>query len=74
MEGNASGYQVYPVGRITGEERTELLRAWGPGFEQEGAERPGGGGIPSVRGNNISCKGTNLTVVEGMHQFIMYIL
>ena len=28
------------MGRITGEGRAEFLRAWGPGFEQEGA---GGG-------------------------------
>ena len=26
-----------------------------------------------MRGNNKSFEGTNLTVVEGMHQFIMYI-
>ena len=37
VEGNASVYQVYPVSRITGEGRAEFLRAWGPGFEQEGA-------------------------------------
>ena len=33
-------YQVYPVSRVTGEGSAEFLRAWGPGFEQEGA---GGG-------------------------------
>ena len=27
-----------------------------------------------MRGNYKSFKGTNVTVVEGMHQFIMYIL
>ena len=37
MEGNASVYQVCPVSRITGEGRAEFLRAWGPGFEEEGA-------------------------------------
>ena len=37
VERNASIYQVYPVSRITGEEKAEFLRAWGPGFEQEGA-------------------------------------
>ena len=37
VEGNASVYQVYPVSRITCEGRAELIRAWGPGFEQEGA-------------------------------------
>ena len=37
MEGKASVYQVYPVSRITVEGREEFLRAWGPGFEQEGA-------------------------------------
>ena len=37
MEGNASVYQVYPACRITGEGRAEFLRAWGHGFEQEGA-------------------------------------
>ena len=41
MEGNESVYQVYPESRITGEGRAEFLRAWGHGFEQEGA---GGGG------------------------------
>ena len=38
MEGNASVYQVNPVSRTTGEGRAEFSRAWGPGFEQEGAE------------------------------------
>ena len=43
-------------------------------------ERGGGGGegaggaTQSVRGNLKSVKGTNLTVWEGMHQFVMYIL
>ena len=36
-------YQVYPVSRITGEGRAEFLRAWGPGFEQEGAAGERGG-------------------------------
>ena len=44
MEGNASVYQVYPVSRITSEERAEFSRAWGPGFEEEGAGGEGGGG------------------------------
>ena len=44
MEGNTSVYQVYPVSRITGEGRAEFVRAWGPGFEQEGAGGEGGGG------------------------------
>ena len=35
-------YQVYPVSRITGEGRAEFLRAWGAGFEQEGAGGRGG--------------------------------
>ena len=51
MEGNAFVYQVYPVSRITGEGRAEFSRAWGPGFEQEGAGR-GGGGTQSGRGND----------------------
>ena len=60
MEGNASVYQVYPVSRITGERRAAFLRAWGPGFEEEGA--PGGGGgtggaTQSVRGNYNSFQG-----------------
>ena len=64
----------YPVSRITGEERAEFLRAWGPGFEQEGA---GGGGQARqlyLCAETNSFKGTNLTVVEGMHRFIVYIL
>ena len=42
MEGNALVYQEYPVSRISGEGRAEFLRAWGPGFEQEGAGEGGG--------------------------------
>ena len=77
MEGNASVYRVlYPVSRITGEGRAELLRAWGPGFEQEGAGggrgEEMGGATQNVRGNYKSLKGTNLTVVEGMNRFMMY--
>ena len=41
-------------------------------------ERGGAGGMggatQSVRGNYKSFKGVNLTVLEGMHQVIMYIL
>ena len=33
-----------------------------------------GGATQSVRGNCKSFKGTNLTAVEGMDQFIIYIL
>ena len=70
VEGNATVYQVYPASRITGKGRA----AWGPGFEQEGAGRGGVGATQSVRGNYESFKGINLTVLEGMRQFIMYIL
>ena len=52
MEGNASVYQVNPVGRITGGGRAEFLGTWGPGFEQEGAGGRGGMG----RGSSI-CAG-----------------
>ena len=41
----------YPVSRITGEERAEFLRAWGPGFEEGGEGGGGGGG--NGRGNSI---------------------
>ena len=77
MEENASVYQVYPVSRITGEGRAEFLRAWGVGLnkrEPGGGGRETGGATQSVRGNYKSFKGTNLTVAERMHQFIMYIL
>ena len=37
-------------------------------------KRGAGGATQSVRGNYKYFKGTNSTVVEGMHQFIMYIL
>ena len=77
MEGNASVYQVCPVSRITGEGRAEFLRAWGLGLskrERGGGGRGAGRATQSVRGNYKSFKGTNLTVVEGVHQFIMYIL
>ena len=46
VEGNASVYQVNPVSRITGEGRAELLRTWGPGFDQKGGGRGGGDGCP----------------------------
>ena len=74
MERNASVYQVYTVSRITCEGRAEFLRAWGPGFEQGGSGGGTGGATQSVHGNHKSFKGTNLAVVKGMHQFIMYIL
>ena len=66
MERNASVYQVYTVSRITGEGRAEFLRAWGPGFEQEGALGRGGGGNgrgnSSVRGNYKSFMAISYTV------------
>ena len=43
MEGNVSVYQLNSVSRTTGEGGAEFSRAWGPGFEQEGAARGGGG-------------------------------
>ena len=45
--------------------------AW---VNQKGAGGVAGGAAQSVRRNYKYFKGTNLTVVEGMHQFIMYIL
>ena len=80
VEGNAPVNQVYAVSRTTGEGRAEIFRTWGPGLEQEGERGGGGGGggrtgaIQSVRGKTNHFKGTNLTVVEGMHQSIMHIL
>ena len=77
MEGNASVYEVYPVSRITGEGRAEVLREWGPGFEQEGAGGVGVGGVGTggagqfVRGNYKFFEGINLMVLERTHQFIM---
>ena len=64
MERNASVYQdyVYPVSRTTDKEWAETIRPWGAGAAQ------------SVRGNSKSFEGTSLTVVEGMHQCIMYSL
>ena len=52
MEGNVSVYQVYSVSRITGEDRAEFFRAWGPGFEHEGA---GGGGEGDGAGHLNMC-------------------
>ena len=49
----------------------------GHGFEQKGAGAGAGGGggaTQNVRGNYESLEGINLTVLDGMHQFIMYIL
>ena len=68
MEGNASVYRVNPASHITGEGRAEFSRAWGHGFEQEGAGGGGtGGATQPVRGNYKFFKGINLTVLEGMH-------
>ena len=61
MEGNASVYQVYPVSRITGEGRAETSRAWGPGFEQEGA---GGGGRGQLNLCAETINPTNLTDIS----------
>ena len=45
----------------------------GPGLNKR--ERGGGGETQSVRGNyNKSFKGTKLTLLEGIHHVIMYIL
>ena len=48
--------------------------AWLPGIEQEGTGGGLGGGYSIMRVTYKAFKGTNLTVVEGMHQFIMHIL
>ena len=69
MEGNASVYQVYPVSRTTGERRSGDFKGVEPGFEQAREVA-----TQSVRGNYKPLKGTNLTVVDRMHQFIMNIL
>ena len=66
------------VSPITVEGRAELLRVWGPGFDQEGAGGEGGGtgGATQyvVRESYKSFKGIYLTVLERLHQFIMCIL
>ena len=73
MEGNASVHQVYPVSRITGEGRADLLRAWGSALNKR--EQWGTGRVTtSARGNYKSFEGTNMTVAERMHQIIMYVL
>ena len=41
-------YQVYPVSRITVVGKSEFLRAWGPGFEQERAGMGGDGQVNSI--------------------------
>ena len=43
-------------------------------FEQEAAGGGGDGATQSERGNYVFLKGTRLTDVEGMHQFIMCIM
>ena len=65
---------MYPVSRVTGGGRAEFLGARGHGFEQEGAGGGWAGQLKNVRGNYKSFKEINLTVLEGMHQFNMYIL
>ena len=51
VERKASLYQVNPVSRLT----AEFIRPWGPGFDEEGAGKGGGGetggAAQSVRGN-----------------------
>ena len=69
VEESASVYQAYPVSRTTGDGRAEIFRAWGPAFEQEGA-----GQINLCAETVNPFQGNNLTVVEGMHQFFVYIL
>ena len=43
----------------------------GGAFEQEGSGGGAGGATQYVRENYESFKGTNLTVLKGMHQFII---
>ena len=49
-------YQVFCKSYITGEGTAEILRAWGAGFEQEGA----GGGGDSNCARKLQIKGQNL--------------
>ena len=73
VEGNASVYQVYAASHIPGEGRAELLSAWGLDLnKRERGGRGTGGATQSVRGHYKSYKGTNLTVIEGIHHFITY--
>ena len=62
MERSASVYQVYPVSRTTSEGRAAFSRAWGHGFEQEGAVGGVGGG--EGRGNSKMCVET-ITILQG---------
>ena len=70
MEGNASVYQVYSVSRTTGEGRAEVLRVWGPDFDQAlgGGEAGWAGGAgrstQSVRGSYKSFKGISSAVLD----------
>ena len=59
VEGNASVYQVNPVSRITGEERAEFLRTWGPGFDQKGGREGGRGGRGRVGQLNLCVETIN---------------
>ena len=66
-----------PVSRLIGEGREDVsgrgglgLQKWDRGWGGKGTF----GVTQSVRGNCKSVKGINMTVLEGMHQFIMYIL
>ena len=78
VEGNASVYQVNPVGRITGEGRVEVLSTWGAEFDQKGGGGGwggGGGGWQSGRLNlceetiNSSCCGGFIVPVGANYWF-----
>ena len=65
VEGNAPVYQVNPVSRITGEERAEFLRTWGPGLDQKGAGVGGGRGGGRVGQLNLCVEATSIHPLRG---------
>ena len=78
VEGIALVCQARPVSRITDEGRVglfEKLGGLGLNIRKRGGRRRETGGVTqSVRGKYNSFKGASLTVVEGIHYFIMCIL
>ena len=66
--------RVYPTSGMTVEGRVEVSLAWEPVFDHEGAGGPQVGQLTLCAEAINLFHGTNLAVVEGIHQFVMYLV